>query len=154
MSEPHADHDATHRFQDAPDAPIRYPTNHVVAVLDSEQQLTDAVEGLIGGGFIDTEVHVTCGTEAADRLKESTGRGGLAGLALRIADRLGIQDEEMEYKAHYAQAMRDGHFVLRVAAPTEERKARAAQILQERGAHSVSFLGRFSIEGLVPPNTP
>lgn len=152
MSEPHADHDATHQIQDGSDEPIRYPTNHVVAVLDSERQLTDTVEGLIGGGFIDTEVHVSCGSDAADRLKESTGRGGLAGLAIRIADRLGIQDEEMEAKAHYEQAMRDGHFVLRVAAPTEERKARAAQILQDHGAHSVKFLGRFSIEGLVPPS--
>ena len=111
----------TARHDDArPDEPVRYPTNHVLAVLDTEEQLTAAVEGLIGSGCPESEVHVRSGTAAADRLGESTGRGGLAGLAIRIAERLGIEDEEMASKDQYEQAMRDGRFVLRVATPTEE----------------------------------
>jgi hypothetical protein len=153
MSEMPADHAAARREDAQPDEPIRYPTNHVLAVVDTEEELTAAVESLIGGGFFDSEVHVRTGTAAADRLNESTGRGGLAGLAIRIAERLGIEDDEMASKEQYEQAMRDGRFVLRVATPTAERKERASQILHEQGARMVRFHGRFAIEGMRPPDS-
>ena len=57
----------------------------------------------------------------------------------------------MEYKEHYEHAMRDGRYVLLVEVPSEARKDRAAELLRGAGAHSVSFHGRFTIEGLVPP---
>jgi hypothetical protein len=148
MSEKPADHAAARREDAQPDEPVRYPTNHVLAVLDTEEQLTAAVEALIGGGFLDSEVHVRTGTAAADRLNESTGRGGLAGLAVRIAERLGIEDDEMANKDEYERALRDGRFLLRVATPTEEQKERASQILHEHGAHMVRFFGRFTIEDM------
>lgn len=133
---------------------IRYPTNHVVAVLDTEQQLGDAVAALESSGFLPTELNAVCGVDAADRLKANTGRSGLGGLAMRIADRLGIENTEMEFKDHYEQALRDGRYVLLVAAPTDERKDHAAKILRDHGANAVSFMGRFSIEGIVPPTAP
>ena len=156
MPEMHADHaDQTDERREGaePDAPIRYPANQVLAALDSEEQVTDAVRALTSSGFLESEVHVLCGAAAADRLGESTGRGGLAGLAIRIAERLGIADEEMEGKAQYEQALRDGRFVLGVAAPTEERKDRASEVLHAHGANMVRFHGRFAIEGLRPPDT-
>lgn len=133
--------------------PARYPTHHVVAVLDNEQQVVDAAAALTSGGFLPSEVDVATGSQAADRLKESVGRGGLAGLAIRIAQRIGAQDEELELKTHYEQAMRDDKFVLRVEAPTDERKSLATNILREHGAHSVNYFGRFTIETLSPPQS-
>ena len=135
----------------SPTDPIRYPTNTIVGVLDTQTQVDDATAALTAGGFLDSEIHVTSGVGAADALGATTARTGLADIATRIAGKLGIQDDEMESKAHYEQAMRDGRFVIRVAAPTDERKDRAADILRTHGAHSVSFLGRFTIEGIVPP---
>lgn len=131
-----------------PPAKIRYPTNHVVAVIDKEVPLAAAVESLTSGGFLDSEIQVSCGTAEADRLRASTGRGGLAGVAIRIAQRLGLEDDEMALKSHYEQAMRDGGYVVRVATPTEERKERAADVLRKHGAHSINFLGRFVVEGM------
>lgn len=49
--------------------------------------------------------------------------------------------------------MRDDKFVLRVEAPTDERKSLATNILREHGAHSVNYFGRFTIETLSPPQS-
>ncbi len=146
----HDDETPSHRASG--DAPITYPENQVIGVLDDAERVATAVEALTAGGFGDDDVHVSCGAERADALRDTTGRRGLAGLATRIADTLGIQNVEMEMKAHYEQAMRDGRYVVRVEAPSDDRKARAAGILQEHGGHAISYHGRYTIEGMVPPN--
>jgi hypothetical protein len=151
MSGAQSDQEARSQADDRPTEQVRYPTHHVVAVLDTEDQVADAASALINGGFLASEVDVTTGSAAADRVDASVGRRGLRGLAIRIAERLGMTDEEMEIKDHYEQAMRDGRFVLRVDA-TEARKDLATNILSQHGAHSVNYFGRFTIETIVPPN--
>jgi hypothetical protein len=131
--------------------PIRYPTNHVVGVVDTIAQVDALMPDLIGAGFADADVQVHSGAAQAEALDESTGRSGIANLAIRIAEKLGIENIEMERKELYEQAMRDGKFVVLVAAPDDEHKDRAAATLEKHGAHTVSFHGRFTIEGLVPP---
>jgi hypothetical protein len=131
-----------------------YPVHSVIGIINTDDEAARTVEALTGGGFLDSEIHVAAGRPAADAMHARTGRTGLANLAIRIAERLGIADDEMEVKAHYEQALRDGRFVLFVEAPTDARKDRAAQILREHGAHSVNYMGRFAREGLVPPQAP
>jgi len=131
--------------------PIRYPVDHVVAVVDSGKEFTAAVEQLRSGGFLDSEINVMSGAAAADALDESTGRTGLAGLAIRIADKIGIENIEMERKTKYENAMRDGKFVVGVLAPSEERKKLATQILRDNGAHTANYFNKYTIEGLIPP---
>jgi hypothetical protein len=155
MSESHTDPQP--RTPGAPsdqpiDGPVRYPTNSVVGVLDTEDRLDGAVRSLTAGGFLESELHVAAGEAAADAMRASTGRTGLAGLATRIAARLGVENAAMESKAHDEEAMREGRYVLVVAAPTDDRKERAAALLGAAGAHAVRFHGRFTIEGVVPPN--
>ena len=127
---------------------VRYPTNHVVAIVDREAPLAAVVESLTSGGFLESEIHVAGGKEAVDRFHASTGRGGLAGLAIRVAEKLGMEDDEMALKAHYEQSMRDGGFLVAVAAPTDERKEAAADVLRTHGAHSINFLGRVLVEAM------
>jgi hypothetical protein len=81
-------------------------------------------------------------------MKESTGRSGLTGLAMRIAGSLGLENEETEAKDRYEHQMRDGRYVVRVVAPTPERKDVALHILNQHGAHDASYMGRFTIERL------
>jgi hypothetical protein len=126
--------------------------HHVLAVLDTPEQTSNAVEALTQGGFLESEIAVRTGVEWADRMNESTGRGGLTGLAMRIAGSLGLENEETETKDHYEQAVRDGRYLVRVAAPTDERKAVAMRILNEYGARDASYMGRFTIERLAPPD--
>jgi hypothetical protein len=131
-----------------------YPINHVIGIVNTEQEAERTVEALTGGGFLDSEIHVVAGQGAADAMRARTGRTGVRNLVLRIAERLGVADDEMEVKARYEQALRDGHFLLLVEAPTEARKERATQILGENGAHFVNFMGRFSRTALIPPEAP
>lgn len=126
----------------------RYPTDHVVAVLDTADRARAAWTALTHSGFLESEVLVSYGKAAAEILDATTGRAGLAGLAIQIAEQFGVQDDEMELKRRYEQALREGGFVLAVLAPTEERKKLAARLLREDGAVEVNFLGRFAIEPL------
>ena len=131
-----------------------YPTNHVIGIINTDEDAARAVQALTAGGFLDSEIEVAAGRAAAEEMHARTGRTGLANLAIRIAERLGIADDEMEVKAHYEQALRDGRFLIVVDAPTEARQGRAAQVLRDHGAHTVNFMGRFTRTGLVPPEAP
>jgi hypothetical protein len=134
-----------------PNERIQYPLNHVVAVLDKEEQASAVVEGLRSGGFLESEISVITGAAAAEALDDSTGRTGLTGLASRIADKIGIENIEMERKTKYENAMREGKFVVAVLAPSDERKERATHILRQHGAHTANYFRKFTIEGLIPP---
>ena len=129
---------------------MRYPTNHVVGVLDTEQQADDALHALTRGGFLESEITVGCGTELADRLRATTGRAGFAAHAIRFAEALGMVTEEGEAKARYERAMRSGHYVIAIMAPTAERKERASEILASHGGSDIGYFGRFTIERMRP----
>ena len=128
-----------------------YPTDNLAAVIDARDETVAAVEALTADGFAAPDIHVFAGAEAAAALEASAGRTGLAGLAIRIAERLGIENDEMMVKQRFEQALRDGHYLVFVDAADEERKERASAILHAHGAHHVGFLGRFTMEKMFPP---
>ena len=49
------------------DESVQYPTNQVVAILDTQVQTACAVDTLVQGGFLESEVELLCGSEEADR---------------------------------------------------------------------------------------
>ena len=55
---------------------IQYPMNHVVAILDTQDQTAYAVDALINGGFLESEIDLSHGPEDAARLEAGTGRQG------------------------------------------------------------------------------
>lgn len=132
--------------------PVSYPINHVVGVVDTVEQVAALLPDLKAGGFADSDIRVHCGKDRAAALESSTGRRGLANLAIRIAEMAGLKNIEMERKEFYERAMREGRFVVLVAAPTDEHKDRASEALARHRAHAVSFLGRFTIESIVRPS--
>jgi len=132
---------------------LPYPTHHVVAVLDTADQVADAVQELTSSGFLASEVQVGCGTAAADALAASTGRKGLSGLAVRVAEAIGYENFEMRVKSVVEQALRDGHYVVLVAAPHGERKDLAIETLRKHGAHTVSYHDRLTVEAVIPPKS-
>jgi hypothetical protein len=152
MTEAPDHHDGTAESQRAAHEPIRYPSDHLLAVLDRRDQVTTAVEALTAGGFLESEIQFGSGAANADDLGATTGRSGLVGLVTRLAERLDMANEEMESKNRYEQAMRENRFVVSVAAATDDRKDRAAQILREHGAHTIAFFGKHTIEYITPPN--
>jgi hypothetical protein len=133
-----------------------YSANHVLGVVDTEEAAARAVEALAAGGFLDAEVHVVAGQREADAMHARAGRAGPADLASRVAGRLGApgDQDQLEVKARYEQALRDGHLLLLVEAPTGARRDRAAQILREHGAHTMNYIGHFGRAELIPPPAP
>jgi hypothetical protein len=130
------------------DSPVRYPEDHVLAIVDSVDEVKAAVESLTGGGFLRSEVTVLHGPAAADRLGAGTGRTGLADLAMRLVASIGLPNDETSVKEAYETALRDGRFVVLVLAPTEERKTVAGQVLRAHGGRFVNFMGHFLIEDM------
>jgi hypothetical protein len=127
---------------------VAYHLNHVISIMPSEQEAIAALEDLIAGGFMESEVTLTSGPEIADRIASSSGRPGLVGRVLQVVDHFGAGGEEMEARHQYEQALRDGHVCVLVLAPTEERKGRAGDILRQHGGHFINFFGRLAIEQL------
>jgi hypothetical protein len=134
-----------------PAAAPRYPENHLVALLDDDAQVGRTVAALTSGGFLPEEIQVACGAEAGARLRATSGRTGLTGLLVHIAERLGFKDDEMEVKDVYEKALHNGQFLLAIAVPTQLRRERAEQILRDADAHGIAHLGKFTVERLVPP---
>jgi hypothetical protein len=132
------------------DEPVRYPQNRVLGVIDTVSQVRGAVEALTEGGFLASEVEVLHGETASTKLAEGTGRTGLRGLAMRLIAGIGMPNDETAMKDHYADALAKGQFLVMVLAPTEERKQLATQLLREHDGHFINFLGRFTIEAMVP----
>jgi hypothetical protein len=128
---------------------VQYHENHVIGVLDTPEAAEAAVRELTSGGFLESEVTLTCGVERADLLRASSGRSGITGRILRVVDRFGAGGEEMDARHQYEQALREGRLNVLVLAPTEERKRLAAEILRQHGGHFINFFGRLAIEKLV-----
>ena len=133
-----------HGASNAPET-VRYPTNHVVGVVTSDE-VAPVVGALTDAGFASSEIVIGCGAAAADNLRASTGHTGLTNLAIRIADRLGVRDEEMSIKDNYEKELRHGHVVVSVPAADVAQKKLAANVMREHGGHFINYLGRFTIE--------
>jgi hypothetical protein len=122
-----------------------YPTNHVVGVLDTSEQTACALDALVSGGFLESEVQLMKPDEI-DRLAAGTGRRGIQHWFIRLTGSLGLKNAETEMKERYEHALREGGTLVAVLAPTEDRKDLAAQLLQQCGGHFINFFGRLNVE--------
>lgn len=125
---------------------VDYPTHRVVAILDTADQTSCALDGLLGGGFLESEVELTRGIGDADRLAAGSGRRGLQDWLIRLAGSIGLKNAETEMKERYEQALRDHRAVIAVHAPTDERKDLAAEILRGCGGRFINFFGQLNVE--------
>jgi hypothetical protein len=125
--------------------PVQYPVNHVVGVLDSSKQTDCALDALVSGGFLESEVELIK-PEEIERLTAGTGRQGIHDWFIRVTGSLGLKNAETEMKERYEHELRQGGTLVAVLAPTEDRKDLAAQLLQQCGGHFINFFGRLNVE--------
>ena len=88
---------------------------------------------MTSGGFLPSEIEVIHGAGASEKLRGNTGRSGLAHLAMRFAESIGMPNDETTIKNEYADGLRNGQLLVAVLAPTEERRRLAGRILEEHG---------------------
>ena len=132
--------------------PGTYPENALLGVLDTPEQVRCALDAL-SGPFLETEIEILCGEGQADRLQATTGRTGLLDKALRVVQGLGMWNDELETKAQYEKALRDGHMVVVVEAQSDDRKQLAVDALQGCGGHFINYFGKFTRERIAPWTT-
>ena len=125
---------------------VQYPTNQVIAILDTQVQTACAVDALANGGFLESEVELLRGSQEADRLAGGTARKGFQDWFIRLTGSIGLKNAETEMKDRYEQALRDGNTVVAILTPTEDRKDRAAEIIKECGGRFINFFGRLNVE--------
>jgi hypothetical protein len=146
MPEPQSGHNAIEREKEDKGKPILYPTDKVVAILDTPGQASCAPDALVAGGFLESEIEILHGLEQAERLEETTGRRGFQDWWIRAFEKLRLQNAEIEVKDRYEQALRKGGTAIAVLAPTEERKDRAAELIRKCGGRFINFFGRLNIQ--------
>ena len=128
---------------------IEYPTNHVVAILDTQDASVRAIDALVKAGFLESEIELYRGAEEADRLHGGSGRAGFRDWWIRLFESVGLKNAETEMKDRYEQGLRAGGTVLAVMAPTDERKDLASRIISDCSGHFINFFGHLSVERLV-----
>jgi len=145
MSEPRIDDTNERRVRARDEQPVQYPENRMLAIIETRDQLRAVIEALTSGGFLTSEIEILHGAAAAKSLQEETGRTGITHLAMRLAEAIGITNDELSLKSHYADALADGRFLISVLAPSEERQRAAAQLLRAHGGEDVHFFSRYTI---------
>jgi hypothetical protein len=116
---------------------LKHPRNKVIALLDDVDSVGRAISDLVRAGFERESIDVLSGAEGAVRLDLDGRHHGLRARLYRWVEGLSDIREWLERHSHHITR---GGFGLAVSAD-KNRKAEAANILQEHGAHDGAFFG-------------
>jgi hypothetical protein len=129
-----------------PSVQLSYPTDKLVAIIDTMPDAEQARQELLEAGFAFDAIGVQHGTRAAEHAVHYTDFDPFPHLA-RL---LHVHSIEHEQAVVYEQALRQGQSVIAVHAPKAEARQRALGILEAHNAHSITFYGKWTIETLKP----
>lgn len=122
-----------------------YPTDHLVGLIATPEQVPDAVDELARqGGFDEDAVTVLCCEAGRESLDVSGARGGALRRVLRILQRVGVEHQHL---GRYADALDAGEVLIAVRSG-QSGKLQAARILADHGAHDLHFYARSTVESL------
>jgi hypothetical protein len=122
---------------------FRYPTDHLLAVVDRPADGPAIVAGLVALGVATKDVEALSGDGADDRL-DLLAKDSLVQRAMS-AVRFMTMDQQPDF-ALYLAALRDGRAVIAVHVPDTALRGRVAESLKRSGAHFLNFYGRVATE--------
>ncbi len=125
---------------------LRYPTNKLVGVVSTPEELQAAIVELNKAGFGEDAIEVLCGKEGADRLDVTGQKHGPLARLYRFVEKFG--DMESKNLREYKEELLGGHLLIAVEAAEEDKRAQALTILRSHGGHRVNFYGKWVVEGL------
>jgi hypothetical protein len=73
---------------------------------------------------------------------------GIAHLAMRFAESIGIPNDETTINNEYADGLGKGQRLVAVLASTDERDKLAGRLIEEHGGSSVRFIAQYTIQSL------
>lgn len=122
---------------------LSYPLNTVIASLDASN-LESAVAALTSAGFARDEIDVITPADVG-QIDSPLDATGPQGFVQRVILSFGI---DMDFLEHLRGQVHSGRVLVAVPADGDDEKARAAAVLKNHGAHSLSYVGRWTIERL------
>jgi hypothetical protein len=125
---------------------LTYPTNKVIGILSTPEELHAAVTELNNAGFQKEQVQVLCGEKGAERLDITGERHGFLARLYRFVEKFG--DMESKHLSEYKSELLGGHFLLAVDVPDEDERTQVLNIFKAHRGHRVNFYGRWAIERL------
>lgn len=136
---------------------IGYPTDRLLAVLETRAAAAAAIDALEGVGVDRQAIETFEGAETADRFDATGQQHGIAGRVLR-ATQFGLMDQ-LPALAWYEAALRAGKIVMSLPASDRPMTLRAVSALKDAGAHFINRFGRLETEEFArwrgpEPNVP
>lgn len=119
-----------------------YPTHHLFAILDTDEQIQATIEDLHTNGFEDEDIAVYTGDRGADYLDASGRRHGLFARLLRSFEF--ITTDAITDTAEYEQAAMAGRYVVSVKASHKVERDRAHAVVRDHGGHLINYYGRMA----------
>ena len=132
-------------FDPHQNARVFTPTNRLTALFASVEAAREAITALQASGFPDEEIDLFFGEEGANVLDLAEEHHGLTGRLIRAWEYL-VTDDHL-FHTRSDRALRAGQALLAVKTTAqEEKKASAAVLLKEAGAHDICFWGKWTTE--------
>lgn len=123
-----------------------YPSNKVVGVIDSPDDLQDALASLQDAGIKLEDVESLCGEPGIARLDRSGQRHGLVARLIRLAQFVG---EEQTHLQRHEEELSKGHFLVSVVVGRDEAvKNKVRDLLHAHGGHYLHYYGRYAVQDL------
>ena len=124
-----------------------YPTNRIVAIVDSKMEADEVCCELMDAGFDNSLIDESVGKEGLNFLDPDGRSHGLMTKLIRKWQFV-AQGEEYKYLKRIKDGLKEGHVVVSVPALTETARNKATKILRSHHAEAIRFYGRFYVERL------
>lgn len=124
-----------------------YPTNRVVAMVESKKDADEAVSDLINAGFDSNLIDESVGKDGMHFLDPKGTEHGLINNFIRKWQLL-AQGEEAGYAHRVEDNLTSGHAVVSVPAMNDFYKFKAADIFRHHHSSDIRFYKPFYVENL------
>jgi len=126
---------------------IRYPTDHMFAVVNEASAAGEAFAALQAVGIEDDDLSTFTGNAGAIRIDASGTHHGIFARLLRVAQAMSMDGDQSQ---RYEDEARKGHTVIAVHSADPVVRQRALQILKSHGGHYINYYARLHSENLEP----
>ncbi|HIM58002.1 MAG TPA: hypothetical protein EYJ00_01585 [Gammaproteobacteria bacterium] len=124
-----------------------YPTNRVVAIVDSKMEADEVCCELMNAGFDGADIDEAVGKEGLQFLDPDGQNHGLITKIIRKWQFI-AQGEESKYLKRVKKGLIEGHTIVSISALTDSARSKAAEILRSHHAKSIRYYGHFYVENL------
>jgi hypothetical protein len=124
-----------------------FPKHSVVGVIDTAEQVSQALDALRAAGFDESSVHVISGDHAIELIDQSGSGHGLRGRLTRMTQ--AMFGMEMEHTERHVAEVEAGHFLVLVPSHDGETATRISDVLAAQGGHFINYYTNWTAQTLL-----